>query len=203
MGRARCAVALDRGTISTLANAVVQASRLRFLDRDQHQSLMTSLRFTPEAAAGGEGLDIATLHLPPGGAAFMRWITPWSRAQALHRLGVASLMAKTEGQLFAAGGAIVAIIGGSSAQDVTDAGGAMLQAWVQCNQAALGVQPCYVLTDQMLRASASNPPPWRVEIEQCLDLRQGEQLHMLLRVGKPKREAVRAQRLPVNRLLLA
>jgi hypothetical protein len=203
VGSARSVVVLDRSAISTLTNAVVEASRLRFLDYAQHQSLMTSLRFTPEAAAEGDGLDIATLHLPPGGKAFMQWITPWPRAQAIHRLGAASLMAKTEGQLFAACGGILAIIGGSTAEDITDAGGVMVQTWAQCNAAGLGVQPCYVLTDQLVRASAPGQPAWRGEVEKTLGLHTGQQLHMLLRIGTPKRTAVRAQRLPMDQLTRA
>lgn len=193
--------------INDLAHCVGALSRARFTDREQHESLMRSLRYTDAEIGSGTGLDINTLHLPPGGEFFMRWITPWKRAHALHRFGVARLMAATEQSAFRTCGAVCVISGGTGDWDSLQAGAMMVDAWKELNQLGLAVQPCYVLSQGSSGASleylakpdhAESHPPRDTKFEnvaRLLSLSRSSGLHMTLKVGVPRREAKRALRL--------
>lgn len=193
----------------TVAGLIRRASQVRFQTREVHEWLGQSLRFTPTEVAQGDGLDVATLALPPGGAALLRFLTPWSRMRMLNRVGGYRLMAAIEAVPISAGPSLVAIVSPSSKDHWLDAGMLMERVWIALNQAGLAVHPYYVVPDQLHRLREGQvPAPLREQVnglaEQCkplFGLVADEQLQMLLRVGYPTREAPRSRRLPETALL--
>jgi hypothetical protein len=198
--------------IDSLARCVGALSRERFTNQAQHESLMSSLRYTAAEIEHGTGLDINTLHLPPGGQSFMRWITPWTRAQKAQRFGVEQIMALTEQTAFRKCGAVCVISGGTDDHVSLQAGAIMVDLWKELNQLGLAVQPCYVLSagssggslktiqerDQGT-SSASRDSEFANVLNQ-LSISRLSGLHMALKVGIPRRNPKRALRLPVATL---
>jgi hypothetical protein len=184
-------------------------SRIRFQTREVHEWLAASLRFTEEEVARGDGLDVRSLDLPPGGAAFLKFIAPWSRMEALNRIGAYKAMAAIEAQPIRRGPAIVAIIGPHDYRSCIDAGRLMTRIWTDLNVKGLAVHPYYVVADQLQRRREGKVPAHCVEqaeelAEQCrrfFELGPDETLHMLMRVGYPTREAPRSRRLPLEQVV--
>lgn len=177
-------------------------SRCRFKNPDLHRWLMDSLRHTPEEVATGDGLDISTLHLPPGGGAFMRFIKDWRRMEVLNRLGAYRLMAQAEADVLKKSAALILIVGAEGLRQAFDAGRLMERVWITLNASGWGVQPAYVVPDQANRLRAGSlPEECRTEVAGALEALQGllgrpagERLHMVLRAGWPTREPVRSGR---------
>jgi hypothetical protein len=201
----------ERARIGALAKAVSAATAVRFGDQAEHESLMHSLRFTPQAVERGDGLDLAVLNLPPLGGTFMRFISPWPRAQALHRIGLRHFLGQPEGALFASGALTLAVVGPQDC-DGTLAGAQMIDAWLACQRNGLHVHPFYVVTAQWLRArrEAARAPEseWQRQFgsefarvrttvgEAMPSVQPHEMVHMLLRVGHGSAARARARRLP-------
>lgn len=199
-GSARVVVSEGRRALGFLAEQVRIASLARFQTQQLHEWLMGSLRWTPEQAASGEGLDVRTLHLPPGGRGLLRLLVPWRRMRLLARIGGHRLMARMEGVAFRSAGAAVTIVGD---QDARSAGRLMQRVWVRLNEEGLGVHPFYVVADQHGRLDQGTVP------EQCtamlaeaqracasrLGLASGERIQIMFRVGVPTRTALRSLRL--------
>jgi len=57
----------DRDEIRKVANLVAMASEIRFQTKEVHLWLGKSLRFSEAEIGKNDGLDVNTLHLPPGG----------------------------------------------------------------------------------------------------------------------------------------
>ena len=188
-----------------------QCCQARFSNRELHEWLMGSLRFTPEEVARGDGLDIHTLHLPPFGAAFMRFIRPWSTMERLNRwFRIYKTMAATEVALLGKAPLIACVVGEDSRDGAFEAGRLMQQTWIRANNEGLAVHPYYVVADQQTRLNEGRlPPEWEEpvgtaieELPQLLEFGKGERLHMMLRVGRPVNKApVRSRRLPESKLV--
>jgi hypothetical protein len=202
---------VDRTMIDTLATCVGEVSYQRFRSQAQHDSLMHSLRFTEEAVAQGDGLDIATLHLPPGGAQFMRWITPWQRAQSLHRFGAARFMAKAEQSAFRTCGAVCVISAPIDDESTLHAGETTIDVWTHLNAMHLAVQPWYVLSPGSFSHKLDAPIAGNdvdaaalsrsfTSVSRALSLPNNYRVHMAFRVGVAKQAPVRARRLPIDTL---
>lgn len=206
----RVSVMSARDSITQIAGAIRLCSAARFNTRDLHEWLFSSIRWTEEDAARGDGLDIASLHLPPGGRHFMRFITPWSRMELFNRVGLYRLMAAIDAKLVSEAPAIVAITGGNAPDQIWEAGRAMMDAWVSLNAAGYAVHPYYVVTDIANRLDAGKlAPEWKADtlralgmVRDALRMQADEHVHLLMRVGKPTRNAVRSKRLPIERLLV-
>ena len=91
---ARLCVINDRKQIKNISKLVSLASEIRFQIREIHLWLMESLRFSEEDIARGDGLDVNTLLLPPGGKAFLRFVSDWKRMDTFNRFGGYKLLAK-------------------------------------------------------------------------------------------------------------
>lgn len=195
--------------IARLAQAVRLTSAIRFNTRELHEWLFSSIRWTEADVARGDGLDIASLHLPPGGRQFMAFIAPWKRMASLNRLGLYRLMAAIDARLVAEAPAIVALTGGNAPDQVWEAGRAMMDVWVSLNAAGYAVHPYYVVTDISNRLGRGLvAPEWKNDSQHALSLVRDalgmapdEHVHLLLRVGRPTRTPVRSRRLPIDRLL--
>lgn len=195
--------------IHALGDALQLCSRARFNQPELHEWLFTSLRWNDEDIAAGDGLDINTLHLPPGGQHFMRWIKPWRRMEMLNRLGVDRIMSIADTVMVKQAPIVIALCGSNGAQDVWNAGRTLQRLWLALNEAGLAVHPYYAVTDLGNRRRADSLlPGWAASVQRgeeiCADtlgLARGEYVHMLLRVGPARHPAVRARRRPPQRFL--
>jgi hypothetical protein len=202
---------VNRAMIDTLAACVGEVSYQRFRNQAQHDSLMHSLRFSENEVAQGDGLDIATLHLPPGGARFMKWITPWHRAQSLHRFGAARFMAKAEQNAFRTCGAVCVISAPIDDESTLHAGETSIDVWAHLNAMHLAAQPWYVLSPGSFSNKLDSPPAENAVdadalnraysvVARALSLPSSHKVHMAFRLGVAKQEPVRARRLSVDTL---
>lgn len=203
-GECRVVTLLDRQRMRQLGKCLQVCAEARFNSRELHQWLFSSMRWSVAEAASGDGLDVATLHLPPGGRAFMKWIAPWERMARLNRFGIYKLLASADSRLFIQAPAVVAITGPRTPREVWNAGRTLQRLWIELNQAGFAVQPYYVVTDLDNRLHAGKlAPDWEHDVSSAVDtatrlleLSDDEQIHMLLRVGVPLRAPVRSQRRP-------
>ena len=199
--------AADR--IALVAQAVRLTSAVRFNTRELHEWLFCSIRWSADEVARGDGLDVASLHLPPGGRQFMAFIAPWKRMATLNQLGLYRVMAAIDARLVADAPAIVALTGGNAPDQIWEAGRAMMEAWVSLNGAGYAVHPYYVVTDISNRLGRGRvAPEWTNDslralslVHEAVGMQRDEQVHLLLRVGKPSRPPVRSRRLPIDQLL--
>jgi hypothetical protein len=204
-GPARMVLFDAAAQVKALAAVVERCSAARFCTRELHEWLAGSLRFTPEAVSTGDGLDVATLHLPPGGAAFLRATSDWRVMRMLNRLGIFRMLAKGEAMPVRHAPMLACIVGAADIGGVLAAGRLLAQVWEALNERGIAVHPYYVVTDQQLRLEADRvPAEWRdvlgnaiARLPALLDLGPGERLHMILRVGWPTVTPRRSRRLPV------
>lgn len=203
---ARVVAITDREMVRRLAISVRVASEARFRTRELHDWLMASLRATPEDVARGDGLDLRTLHLPPGGGLLLRGLADWGRMCAFNRVGGYRLLAGIEAGLLGKAPALLAVVGPARPADALDAGRLMERAWLLLTGRDVAAQPYYVLPEQLQRLADGKALPEFTHrlteteraVRDALLLAPGEVLHMLLRVGYPKEAAVRSLRLPLE-----
>lgn len=200
----------DTGGLGVASRVARTCCEARFCDRELHEWLMSSIRFTPGEVASGDGIDIATIALPPGGAQFMRFIRPWHRMATLNRFHAYKLMAQQEVMKLRNASTLICLVGESSSTGALAAGVLMERAWIALNAAGWGVHPYYVIADQQSRQDEGRGlPEWRDDIADALGrlnkylgLGQSERLHMVLRVGWPKRPSPpKSRRLPLAELI--
>jgi hypothetical protein len=206
LGDVRVDWIVDPKMINALARSVGELSYLRFTNKAQHESLMKSLRFTDAEIAQGDGLDINTLPLPPGGRAFMKWITPWERAQTLHKFGIAKVMAMAEQKAFSTCGAICVISGTFDENTTLNSGTMMIELWKELNLMRLAVQPWYVLSPGSILRAVHAYDSRLATRDQFLTgkglLRLAEHVHVhqVFRISVSGENPITAQRLSVTAL---
>jgi hypothetical protein len=181
------------------------ASEVRFQTEEIHRWLGASLRFTPEEVARGDGLDIATLLLPPGATGMLKLSLDWRRMTILNRFGAYKLFASLEAAMLQQSAALLVVAGPTQADGTGVAAGRLLERlWVLLNEQGVAVHPYYVLSDQLYRLRAKLVPDRFVA--QVTTVAKGvadllgsseETIFMLLRVGIPKiANPIRSRRLP-------
>tara|TARA_R110002110_G_scaffold91264_2_gene237408 strand:+ start:16320 stop:17468 length:1149 start_codon:yes stop_codon:yes gene_type:complete len=210
-GEARSWFSQAPADLQHLQGTVKIASWIRFQTQEVHEWLGRSLRFTPDEVAQGDGLDVATLGLPPGGGSFLRLISDWGRMRQLNKLGIYRLLAAIDSAPVGKGPAALAVIAPLTAHATINAGRLMSRQWTRLNEAGLDVHPYYVIGDQLARSANDQiPEPLkplagqvRADAASLLKLAEGETLHMLLRVGYARKKAIRSRRVPLNRVFKA
>lgn len=207
-GQCHALIFADREMIKKIARWVRIASEVRFQSRDIHEFLGQSLRFTPEEATEGDGLDVRTLPLPPGGRTFLRFIKDWHRLAFLNRFGLYKILALTEAKPISQAQTLLAIAGPDNSSDALDAGILMERIWINLNSHGIAVHPYYVVTDQLQRLKAGkiptklNPGIQAVESESATILNsKNDSIHMLFRIGYPKKQPIRSLRLPSEKII--
>ncbi|MDD2943747.1 MAG: hypothetical protein PHC51_12375 [bacterium] len=194
----------ESSAIKVLGDAIMHCSLARFDCQELHEWLFSSLRWSKQEIDSGTGLDINTLHLPPGGRRFMKWISPWPRMALLNRFGIGRVMAYADAALVRNAPGIIAIVSGNSAQETVDSGRLMQRIWLELNARGIAVHPYYVLTDQRNRRKSKKlDPKWHATIDsaiamatEVLNLSPEEHIDMLMRIGRPSCLPVRSRRLP-------
>lgn len=202
-GGNRVALLQEPAARAALVRLVRISSEARFCNHDLHKWLFGSLRSTPAEVARGDGLDMDSLGLPPGGRSMLGFISDWGRMRTLNRLGAYKLLARSEVGLIAAAPALLCVTGPAGGASSIDAGRLLTRVWTELNLAGIAVQPYYVVTDQLNRlhegtlAAGFDARIGAVErdLQALLGLAQGEALHMILRLGYPKAAPVRSRRL--------
>lgn len=192
-----------------MTSSLRSCSEARFNDQELHEWLFSSIRWSEKEAQSGTGLDISTLHLPPGGRHFMHWMAPWERMQLLNRYGIYKILALADSSLMHQAPGIIAFSGGSSVRDIWEAGCCMQRTWIALNQEGIAVHPYYAITDLLNRLQSGKlNPDWKNQISlaqgnvrELLSLETDERLHMLFRIGLPTVNPVRSQRLPASSFL--
>ena len=209
VGSARVLVIEQRPVIREVGRLVRLASEMRFQTQEVHEWLAKSLRFkVKNTDAYGEGLDVASIDLPPGGRLFLRWISSWRRMKWLNKWGAYKAMALLDAQPVNKAPALVAIIGAEQFTDRLAAGQLMNKVWIALNEQGIAVQPYYVLADQLQRRQAKKIPSSLVrqaddlfaQTKQLFQLDDGEELAMLFRIGYPTRTPVKSKRLPLDKV---
>jgi hypothetical protein len=202
---ARLVIIDQKPAIHEIALLIKIASEIRFQTQEVHEWLGKCLRFTKEHVKKADGLDVCTLDLPPGGSAFLKFISNWKRMKLLNRIGAYKLLAKIDSAPIKAAPAIVAIIAPTTPQGAIDAGRLLCRSWTYLNTQGIAVHPYYVVADQLARLKDKTVPEELIEQvqdlnQQCtqvLPFKEGETLHMFLRAGYPKRKnPTRSLRLP-------
>lgn len=208
-GFSRLVIVQDRKSIGRIGDAVRACAEARFNTKELHEWLFGSMRWSQLEVRRGDGLDLSTVHLPPGGRQFMRFVSPWSRMAMLNRLGLYKLLAGTDTAPIYKAPCIMAIIGDRSVGGAWDAGRVLQSLWIALNRRQYAVHPYYVTTDLVNRLDAGAvQEPWRHSVatansilKDVLEFGSGEQVHMLLRVGEPTTTPTRSLRKAVSELL--
>ncbi|HEY2918283.1 MAG TPA: hypothetical protein VGK77_04725 [Candidatus Binatia bacterium] len=205
-GQCRALIFAERDMIKRIARWVRVASEVRFQSRDVHELLGVGLRFTADEASQGDGLDVRTLPLPPGGKTFLRFIKDWDRLAFLNRFGCYKILALVEAKPVSDATYLVAIAGPDGCDNALDAGMLMERTWIRLNSQGIAVHPYYVITDQLQRlktrkiAANLSTPIKAFETEIATLLNYGT-IHMLFRIGYPKKQPRRSSlRLPSEKI---
>ena len=193
----------SRSEILKLSVLIRNASRVRFQTREIHDWFARTLRFSKLEVQYGDGLDVDTLGLPRGGRLLLKTTTrSWRNMAMFNRFGGYHLLASTEAASITKAGAIFAIVGPSDAESIINAGRKIQRLWIELNFAGYAVQPYYVITDQLQRLVEGTVPPLlipkihelKVKVGDFFKLKEGQVVHMLLRVGVPIKIPKRALR---------
>lgn len=185
------------------ASWVKRASEIRFRTEEVHNWFGQSLRFGSAEKNRQQGLHVATLNLPPGGSALLRWTANWTVMDRLNRIGLYKFFAAIEAQGFQEAPCALAIIGPQGPAGAFEAGRTLERVWLAANREGWAAHPFYVVSDLLYRyASGRVAQPYLTvarEIHQDVEafVGAGNMLHCLLRLGWPKGAAARSGRLPI------
>ena len=194
-------VLADAQEIAALSTAVRLASSVRFSTQQTHELLAGSLRFSASDVECGDGLDVATLNLPPGGRALLKFTREWRSMERLNKFGLYRIFARAEADPVRKAPLLIAIVGGSA----NDAGRLMQRVWILLNGSGVAVQPYYVVSDELNRLESgqlSGHHAGQIRAAKAIveSLIGTAELHIVLRCGFPTRQPQRSKRLPLNRL---
>lgn len=192
----------EPSSIRQIAEAIRICSELRFKNQELHEWLFSSIRWTQSEVAKGDGLDLKTLHLPPGGSAFMKFISSWSRMSILNSLGISKFMALIDSLPVRHAPALIVISSKQYPQLAWQAGKTLAQVWTALNKNGIAVHPYYVITDiayrsqgKKLNASAEKKAIRALSITRdALKLDANELPHIVLRIGNPTVTPERSRR---------
>lgn len=209
-GSAKLTVLDSDAAIARTAKLIEHATAIRFQIREIHEWLGASLRFTPTAVARGDGLDVRTVELPPGGRLLLRLIADWHRMKWLNRIGAHKVLARIDSTAVAHAPALILITSEDAPHSVLSAGRLLVRAWTELNSHSVAAQPYYVLSDILERNLCNRIPPALIEDSKVLAEHANETLgvssqsrpRMLLRVGYPETDPVRSNRIPLERVVL-
>jgi hypothetical protein len=209
-GASRTLFIEEKSVIQRIASMVQLASEIRFQTREVHEWLGKSLRFSSRTANRGDGMDIATLALPPGGGLFLRLVSDWHRMRILNRLGIYKVLSAIDSAPIKSAPGLIAVIGGTDALETINAGRVMGRTWTLMNSQGLSMHPYYVIPDQLARYRDGTIPSnliasARSILQGCkrdFKLQKGETLHMIFRAGYSTKSPVYSQRLPLGAVYL-
>ena len=189
--------------IRKIAEAIRICSELRFKNEELHKWLFSSLRWSPsEAEIAGDGLDLRTLHLPPGGKGFMKFISSWPRMSILNLLGISKIMALIDSLPVRNAPALIVISSKKEPGLTWQAGHTLAEIWTKLNRMGLAAHPYYVVTDiahrlqrsELDEAAAGFAEQALALSRNVLNLEADELPHIVLRIGYPTAYPERSKR---------
>lgn len=204
---AKALLITDPEKIRGIASLVRSASEVRFQTREVHEWLGKSLRFGARKVEFGDGLDVATLDLPPGGGLFLKIISDWERMAFLNRFRVFKVLSMIDSAPIGKARVLVAISSPAGKEQVVAAGRLLTRIWTTLNIEGVAVHPYYVIPDQLQRLNQGKIPGHLVSQARMLEHsasrifgleKNSTELRMLLRVGYPRKKPVRSVRLPLE-----
>ncbi|NOQ77105.1 MAG: hypothetical protein GQ475_04840 [Methylococcaceae bacterium] len=206
LNHVRVHVITDKADIKRMTHLVRMASEIRFKTKEVNEWLGKSLRFGNDADKTKDGLDVATLDLPPGGSLFLRLICNWKRMQFLNLFGTYITMSFIDSAPVKKAPALIAITAPSSIKSTLEAGQLMEKVWIELNKQGIAVHPYYVICDQLNRRKLNIIPKGlekkadkiASDVQDFFQFKEDETLQMLFRVGIPEKKALRSQRLPFS-----
>ncbi len=197
----------NKAARTEIAELVKRASSMRFQIREVHEWFADTLRFTPNQIERGDGLDVNTIPLPPGGKKLLDYTSSWKRMSRLNRLGIYKLFSAIEAQPIASAPLLLAILSPQETVEQFNAGRLLERVWCYLNARGLAVHPYFVITDQLERYREGRLDKKLNAIGQSLSERaeklwggEGKSLQMLLRVGYPKTQPARSRRLEISKV---
>lgn len=199
----------DKTMIHKIGALVSECSEVRFQTQEVHEWLGHSFRFTKQEVEKGDGLDVNTIDLPPGGSLCLKLIKDWRAMSALNKLGAYKILSFIDADPINKSSSVVAIVSSYKKSDCIEAGRLMTRVWIDLNNAGVAVQPYFVMTDQISRLKEGKVPEHLVakiqkvkeRSDNLFGLGKDEQLIMLLRIGYPKKaKVVRAHRIAMEQL---
>lgn len=205
----RLVVVSDTKQISQIAEAASMMEETALRTRKLHNLFFKSILWkSHENEAGTTGLYIKTTELPPPIQALFRLIRHWPIMRTLNALGFPKLAAKSNASVYAASGAILAILlDRTEPRDFISAGRLMQRVWLTAEHHGLAAQPLAGLLYLAEYVARSNDS----DIDESLKKRiltakeeiariivsGGDTIAMMLRIGVPERTAsARTRRRP-------
>lgn len=197
----------NKERIDKISNLIKAASEIRFQIKEVHEWLMESLRFSDEEVSKGDGLDVKTIDLPPGGKYFMKFISDWKCMKFLNNIKAYKAMAKIDSKPVKSAPLVVEIYGEKGIKGGIQAGMELEKVWTYLNENNIAVQPYFVVTDQLIRVRSGSIPESLKTVsndlvqksEKLFGLNADKEIYMLLRAGYACNEnPVRSKRLGIN-----
>ncbi len=148
----------DSKLIFRLAKLVWKADWIRFEMQSLHEDLHKKLRFTKEEKEQTrDGLAVDTLEVGKLGEWFLKFTRPWSRMQALNRLGMSKIASlQTFLLMYSAPIACLVTTERSENTDFLTGGRAIQRIFLRATKHRLAIQPITVLTLFILRLLKRN-----------------------------------------------
>lgn len=198
-GTANAVVIDDREGIEAIANAVSLNERLILESKVIRDFLFSIIRWTKEEEQMKPGMNVMTLELaPPQRMAFKMFKNNTIVAIA-NKLGFSKAMQKEGASLYAASGAIIAIvIDGVNENDFVNAGRLFERMWLTATNDGLSIQPVAAIPYLAQRIKEGDDgglsqgqvrDVWSAEkkIREIFGMKDGEVIAMLFRIGKGER----------------
>jgi molybdopterin/thiamine biosynthesis adenylyltransferase/nitroreductase len=138
----------ERSDIERFGALVGASDRRRLLDPTLHRELVDELRWTPAAAmATGDGIDVASLGLEPGGIEALRLMTRPEVAAFLARHGLGSRLTEVQRRALSATSALALVtVDGHTPADRVRGGRAVQRVWLEATTRHVAVQPVTPMT---------------------------------------------------------
>ncbi|PIE20745.1 MAG: hypothetical protein CSA61_00890 [Neptuniibacter caesariensis] len=200
----RVSLFADKSGKTDICKLVKSASEIRFQTKELLEWLGKSLRFNRTEAGQGDGLDIKTIDLPPGGSLMIRLISHWKWMRILNAVGAYKLFSAIDASPVRVAPGVIAITGKCGPAGAIAAGRTLVRVWSELNARGIAAHPYYVIADQLVRLQDNAVPAGLVDQAKTLaqgsrkvfSLEEDETLYMLLRIGYPAKTAPRSKRLP-------
>ncbi len=126
--------------LDELGRIVGACDRIRFLNPHLHRELFAELRFGPDEAR--DGIDVATLALPPGAEEVLRLVARPDVAARLRRLGGGARLAQAARDAVDGASAMVLLsVHEDTPKGWLATGRAMQRTWLRAEQLGLGPHP--------------------------------------------------------------
>jgi hypothetical protein len=208
--RGACLTLLSRpDQLEAAGDALGRGDRLRLLDRRLHEDWARDLRWTAEAAATRDGIDVATLELPPAGRAALRMVAGWPTASYLARCGGGQALEQSSRSAVAAASAIGLLTIAAGPTSYFQGGRALQRLWLTASGLDLALQPLVSILpvffrglEDRARGVWAEPPPGLDDLRRAyrrwFPMPAGHVEVMVFRVARAGPPTTRSLRRPLD-----